>query len=279
MKLRGWRRIANAMWQGPVDPQTYGALEIDATEMLRYIEACRAAGRKVTPAHLVGRAIGRLMRDVPEFNVRITAGRAFPRSSVDLFFITAVEGGRDLSGVKIEHVDDKSAIEIAKELGERAGAAKAGRDADLAKTKRTMDALPLPALRIALRLTKLITGDMERSFESLGLARTPFGSAILSNVGTFGLPIGFAPLSWMYGVSLLVLVGTVTDKPVVAGGEIVIRPMLPITATIDHRFVDGWHIARAMKSFRAYLEDPAAFEPEISAREAPLLDEEGAIQR
>ena len=28
----------------------------------------------------------------------------------------------------------------------------------------------------------------------------------------FGLPIGFAPLSWMYKVPLLVLVGTITEK-------------------------------------------------------------------
>jgi pyruvate/2-oxoglutarate dehydrogenase complex dihydrolipoamide acyltransferase (E2) component len=48
--------------------------------------------------------------------------------------------------------------------------------------------------------------------------------------------------------------------------------MLPITATIDHRFVDGWHIARAMKTFRAYLEAPATFEPEI----AKLLSERAA---
>ena len=44
-------------------------------------------------------------------------------------------------------------------------------------------------------------------------------------------------------------------------GRIEARPVLPVTATIDHRYVDGWHIARAMKSFRAYLDSPAAFEP------------------
>jgi pyruvate dehydrogenase E2 component (dihydrolipoamide acetyltransferase) len=76
--------------------------------------------------------------------------------------------------------------------------------------------------------------------------------------------MGFAPLSWMYRVPLLVLVGTMTDKPVAVDGRVEVRPVLPITATIDHRFVDGWHIGRAMKTFRAYLESPASFEPEIA---------------
>ena len=60
------------------------------------------------------------------------------------------------------------------------------------------------------------------------------------------------------------LVGAMTDKPVAVDGRVEVRPVLPITATIDHRFVDGWHIGRAMKTFRAYLEAPSTFEPEIA---------------
>ena len=41
--------------------------------------------------------------------------------------------------------------------------------------------------------------------------------------------------------------------------------LAPLGITADHRYVDGWHISRAMKAFRGYLEDPAAFEPELRA--------------
>jgi pyruvate/2-oxoglutarate dehydrogenase complex dihydrolipoamide acyltransferase (E2) component len=43
------------------------------------------------------------------------------------------------------------------------------------------------------------------------------------------------------------------------------RPVIPITATIDHRYVDGFHISRAMTALRTYLEDPAAYEPAFGA--------------
>jgi len=263
-KLRGWRKIANAMWRGPNDPQIYGAIEIDATAMKRFMDGCKDIGSKVTPTHLVGRAIALTLQDVPELNVRIVGGFAKQRESADIFFITAVEGGKDLTGVKINELERKTVLDVVKELGQRASAAKSGRDPDLAKSKKAMDALPIPVLRAALKVTSWITGDMDKSVKALGLARSPFGSAVVTSVGMFGLPMGFAPLSWMYRVPLLVLVGAVTEKAVVIDGKIEVRPILPVTATIDHRFVDGWHIGRMMRTFRGYLESPATFEPEVA---------------
>ena len=84
---------------------------------------------------------------------------------------------------------------------------------------------------------------------------------MVTSVGMFGIPQGFAPLAWMYDVPLLVLVGELGARAVVEDGAIVAREVLPITATIDHRYVDGWHLASAFKAFRAYLAAPAAHEP------------------
>jgi len=78
--------------------------------------------------------------------------------------------------------------------------------------------------------------------------------------------MGFAPIAAIERVPLLVLVGAVTEKPVVIDGKIAIRSMLPITATIDHRYVDGWHISRAMRTFKSYLESPATFETDLARR-------------
>ena len=42
---------------------------------------------------------------------------------------------------------------------------------------------------------------------------------------------------------------------------IVVRPMLTLTATMDHRYIDGYHAARLARSVRAYFADPAGHEP------------------
>ena len=46
------------------------------------------------------------------------------------------------------------------------------------------------------------------------------------------------------------------EKPVVVNGEIVIRPIMSLGLTIDHRVVDGMAGAKFMKDLKALIEDP-----------------------
>jgi len=125
-QLHGWRRVAAAMWEAPDDPQIFGKLEVDARPVRRAVEEGRRAGAHVTPTHVVGRAVAHALEAVPELNVQIRGGRAYPRPTIDVFFIAAVANG-DLSGIKIVDVPHKTVTQIASELGERATAVKEGR--------------------------------------------------------------------------------------------------------------------------------------------------------
>lgn len=270
-QLTGWRRVASAMWRAPDDPQIFGTLEIDAGPVLAFIARARAAGHRVTPTHLAGRALAHVLQEVPDLNVQIRRGRVRPRRSIDIFFITAVAQGHDLSGVAITGAQAKPAIAIARELTERSTAMKQGHDRELAKTKRMLDHTPSFLLRSALKVTAFLTQELELDLPALSLHRTPFGSAMVTSVGMFGLPQGFAPLAWMYDVPLLILVGEITARPVVVEGRVAVRDILPITATIDHRYVDGWHVSQAMKAFRAYLAAPDQFEPALPAGDLPSI--------
>jgi pyruvate dehydrogenase E2 component (dihydrolipoamide acetyltransferase) len=270
-QLTGWRRVASAMWRAPDDPQIFGTLEIDAGPVLAFIARARAAGHRVTPTHLAGRALAHVLQEVPDLNVQIRRGRVRPRRSIDIFFITAVAQGHDLSGVAITDAQAKPAIAIARELTERSTAMKQGHDRDLAKTKRMLDHTPSFLLRSVLKVTAFLTQELELDLPALSLHRAPFGSAMVTSVGMFGLPQGFAPLAWMYDVPLLILVGEITARPVVVDGRVAVRDILPITATIDHRYVDGWHVSQAMKAFRAYLAAPDQFEPALPASDLPSI--------
>jgi pyruvate dehydrogenase E2 component (dihydrolipoamide acetyltransferase) len=262
--LRGWRRIANALWEGPNDPQIYGLLEIEATSLLAFIENANAQKKRVTPTHIVGRALAKALEEVPDLNTRLVGATAYPRPSVDIFYITSVSGGHDLSGVKIERVNEKSVFDVAEELASRAKKLKAGEDMEFRKTKSRTDAMPMPLLRLALRLAAWISGKHGKGVPLLGAPASPFGSAMVTSVGMLGIPMGFAPLAWMYEVPVLVLVGEIGEKPLAMGGKVEVRPVLPITATIDHRWVDGWHLSKAMKVFKSYLLAPAEHEPSLA---------------
>lgn len=82
---------------------------------------------------------------------------------------------------------------------------------------------------------------------------------MITSVGMWGVSKGYSPLAPYYRVPVLVLVGAVTDRPVAVDGAVVVRPMLTLTATFDHRYADGMHAARFADAVRSFLSDPATF--------------------
>ena len=76
----------------------------------------------------------------------------------------------------------------------------------------------------------------------------------------WGIGHAYSPLAHYYRVPVLVLVGAVRKAPTVVDDAVVIRPMLTLTATFDHRYADGYHAARFAEALRSYCADPARFE-------------------
>jgi len=52
-------------------------------------------------------------------------------------------------------------------------------------------------------------------------------------------------------------VGKLLQKPVVQGGEVAIRTIVPLSLTFDHRALDGAEAQRFLNELIAYLSNPA----------------------
>lgn len=264
-RLHGWRKLAGSTWGPPNDPQFFGDLEIDATAMLATIESLREiTGAHVTLTHLTGRAVAHALTTVPELTVRLARGREHARDSVDVFFIVATGGGRDLSGVKIERADQKGVVEIAEELAQGQRGLADGTDTSFGRAKKMLTVLPPRALRWGLRISAWLTSDLDLDLPRLGMRRQSFGSAMVTSVGMWGIIRAYSPLAPYYRVPVLVCLGAVSQRPVAVAGRVVVRPVLTITATFDHRYVDGFQAARFATAVQEYCAHPAAFEPETT---------------
>lgn len=261
-RVGGWRKLAGSAWGRPMDPQFFGDLELDAEPLLEYIARVRqAAGVHLTVTHLIGRAVAQGLAAVPELQVRLAHGREYDRESIDVFFIVTTGGGSELTGVKIEAADRKSAAEIAAEVTSRCAAIEGGSDPELGRGKALLTALPPRLLGVALRLGAWLTSDLNLDLRRLGMPRQAFGGAMITSVGMWGVGHAYSPLAHYYRVPVLVLVGAVHKAPTVVGDAVVVRPVLSITATFDHRYADGYHAARFAAAVRDYCADPASFEP------------------
>jgi pyruvate/2-oxoglutarate dehydrogenase complex dihydrolipoamide acyltransferase (E2) component len=259
-KLHGWRKLAGSFWGAPNDPQFYGDLEIDAGTLMQHLDQLRErTGTHVTVTHAVGRAVAHGLDSVPDLRVRLARGREYERESTNVFFIVAAEGG-ELTGCKVDRANEKSLVEIAEELETSRSAISSGSDASFGKAKKMLDLLPSRLLRPAMNFSAFLTSDLNLDLPALGLRRQAFGSAMITSVGMWGISRAYSPLAGYYRVPVLVLVGAVTERPVAVSGQVVIRPMLTLTATFDHRYADGFQAAKFAQAVQEYCRDPASFE-------------------
>ena len=252
--LSEWRRMARAAWRAPNDPQFYGELDLDAGALLAAQAQLRnASGVHVTVTHLVTRAVAHALEAVPELGSRARRG------ATDVFVIVTTDAG--LSGVKLTDVGHRSVVDVARALGDGTRDARAGRG-ELAEATRTLARLPGPLRRAALRVGAWLASDLGLDLPPLGVHAHPFGDAMITSVGMWSVSRAFSPLAAYYRVPVLVRVGEVEERPVARAGLVVVRPMLTLTATFDHRYADGSHAARFAAAAREYLAHPADFEPD-----------------
>jgi pyruvate dehydrogenase E2 component (dihydrolipoamide acetyltransferase) len=259
-----WRRAASAIWRAPDDPTVSGTMDLDASRALAFVrELSERTGERVTITHLVTKALAQALRQHPECNAFIRKGRLFRRDDVDVFVLVAVEsrepGGppdADLSGIKLEQADRKSLLELARTIRDSAKTFREGDDAELALAKTLAQRLPQPFVRVGLRLVTWLQYEHNVDLSRFGIPRDTFGCALVTSVGRFGIGRAFAPLVPVARFSTAVVVGHIEEKPVAESGQVVIRPILPLTATFDHRVVDGFHAARLCRTVRDLLLDP-----------------------
>ena len=260
-KMTVRRKLAIATWSAPREGNIYGKLTVDATAALEYIEHIRKeTGEKVTITHLVGKAVAMALEEAPSLNGRIVFGGYAPFDSVDVTYLVALEEGEELAKAKIDNANKKSVVEISQELREKAGRLKQGKDDDFEKSKGLIRALPTWLLRPLLWLTGWLSGAVGLQMKALGLERFPFGSCIVTSVGMFGLDEGFAPPTPFARVPVYVLVGAIRPRPAVVDGRVIVQQQVTLTATIDHRFIDGYQGGILARVVRRVLEDPWSLE-------------------
>jgi len=264
-RASGWRQMASATWQRANDPTIYGTLDLDATAALAYArKLSEKTGKHVTLTPVVVAALGRTLARHPDCNSYIRLGRMYQREHVDVFVLVAVppEPGQgtlaDLSGVKIEHADRKGVLLIADELERRVAEVREGRDPALAQVKRVFRRLPPSLTKIGLKAAEFLQYELNLDLSAVGIPRDSFGSAFVTNVGAIGPGVGhpFPPIVPMTRLCVNVAMGAVEDRPVVDRGAVVVRPVLPLTATFDHRVIDGFQGAKLSRTFCEILQRP-----------------------
>ena len=115
---------------------------------------------------------------------------------------------------------------------------------------RNADALSLAQIEDQI----MAYGEKARAGK-LGLEDMAGGTFTISNGGIFGsmmsTPILNPPQTGVLGMH------NIQDRAVVIGGEIVVRPMMYLALSYDHRLIDGREAVQFLVAIKGMLEDPA----------------------
>lgn len=131
---------------------------------------------------------------------------------------------------------------------------------DISVAVSTPKGLVVPAIRgcenmnfATIEKTIVSLGERARSGE-LTLEEMQGGTFTISNGGVFGsllsTPILNMPQSAILGMHII------QKRPVVAGDEIVIRPMMYVALSYDHRLIDGREAVTFLRRIKTLIEDP-----------------------
>ena len=131
---------------------------------------------------------------------------------------------------------------------------------DLSVAVSAPNGLVVPVVR---NVDKLSFAEIEKGIVALGrkaregtltMEDMKGGTFTISNGGVFGglmsTPIINPPQSAVLGLH------RIEDRPVVRNGEIVIRPMMYLALSYDHRIIDGREAVTALKTIKEAIEDP-----------------------
>jgi 2-oxoglutarate dehydrogenase E2 component (dihydrolipoamide succinyltransferase) len=120
--------------------------------------------------------------------------------------------------------------------------------------------LVVPVLRNADRLSfaeiETAIADLAKRAQKnqLDLSELKGGTFTISNGGIYGsmlsTPIVNPPQSGILGLH------NIQDRPMAVDGQVVIRPMMYVALTYDHRIVDGREAVSFLRQIKAIIEDP-----------------------
>jgi hypothetical protein len=243
---RGRRHtLAFLAWGRSASPVFLDA-EVDAGALL----ADREAGEhRTSPVTYVVHAAGRVLARHPDANAAhgglLRARRArYTSVDVKLTMDRSVAGSRVVLTSVLAGADRATRAD----LQARVERLRAGDPRTLPEYAgaRALQRLPHPAGRLAFRLA----AGLRRRHRHLGtVAVTSLGHRRVQRFFSHG------------GTALTVGVGRITERPVARDGRIVVRPVLPLSLTFDHRVLDGALAADVLDDLVRTLEAPPLPEP------------------
>ncbi len=262
-RLSTFRKIAIGTWRTTYDPSVYGTLRVRMDAAMDFIAEYRErTGKRATVSHLAAAALTKAFAKMPDANCIVRFSKLYRRPNVTLSFQVVMEDGEgddkqiDLSALTVRAVDTLSFDELVDEFNKQLDIVRQRKDEKLEKTRGNFKKMPSWIVHHMLNFVSFLSYTLNLDLSWAGVPKDPFGSAMVTNVGSLGLETAYAPLVPYSKCPLILALGAVKEEPVVENGQVVAGKVMEIHATFDHRIMDGMHAAIMSRVMRECFENP-----------------------
>lgn len=206
-----------------VSAQLTTIAEMDAGELIRVRESFllreKQIGLRISYTDILVFVLARALRDVPIVNSSLIDGQIKIWEDVNIGVAASIQTDEYSSGLVVpvvRNAERKSLLDIARAIKGLTERARSG---------------------------KLLPDDLTG------------GTFTLSNVGVFGEVWSVSTPIINQPQAAILLTGAIVERPVVRNGQILARPIMPVSLTFDHRILDGAPVGKFVSRLKDLVEN------------------------
>lgn len=229
-----FRKLAPVVWPSAAEASIHAHYDLDLTAYYkRFPEAMGSS-----PFALVIYLLNEALKDISEFH-KILIWKYF-FSKRQLSFVVPIDSeSHDLKFVRIEppaEFEFSDALQIFKRSHDQF---KKQSDQQMGWSYRVLRYMPGPLVALFIKIFTFAIYELRLPAKIFGFKAEPFGPVVVSNYGSLGLKRASVPLIPICRNIVTIGIGRLESQ-----GD---RHVLPMTLTVDHRYVDGSHCSKAMR--------------------------------
>lgn len=248
------RKFAISSWSEPREPILHLKEEVDIEPIEEFLDKYNAEhpDAKLTLTAVFARALGAALSRTGRTYGKISFGQFIPLTSVDISVAVDI-GGENIANLVLKGCNFNSIPHLAGQMRQSVKPLKEKKDPNFNKKVNTFKLIPSFLIDAIVRVLIWINYDLGLPIPPLKMEPNAFGCGVLTNVSSWYVRDTFAPLVPPLKSIMTALMNKPVERAVVREGKIVIRKVMNLNITFDHRYADGSDADKMIRALHEVL--------------------------
>ena len=252
--------------------------KMDLTELVKYVEKQKKAGKEVTFFHAFLTAVGKTVYNRPKLNYFVANRHIWEHDSIVLSFVAKVsfDDHSEEMMVMIPVEEDDTIFTIGEKIRKKVDSFRKKKTGEVNKegANSAIDVLAKMPNFLRVPVVGVLKWTDKKGLLPSSLAKDNlyYSTMILSNLGSIGCGAIFHNITDFGNSSSLLTMGEIQDEEVIVDGKKTVKKICEWGMNFDERIADGYYFAKSAKLLQHLLSNPELLEKPASEKiELPEL--------